>query len=232
MSTSTKRKYLRRAAVAMIIPSWGVWLLSLFGGGVIAAKIDRLGIKWKPCIAVFNGVIIYSEMQDDYFPTMAHLIIEGMVNLEMKQPLSRPFDVDLMTWTAEVARWNDARNRLASQLIYHTFSSRVTIANDLNRSRLTSNLKTSFDIREAVGGLAEHRLYSAIGSNFVVASGWLCVFFTLLSLLVLYKFRPYPRGHCQECNYNLTDNTTGTCPECGTTIAPAPVKNLPVPQKP
>jgi hypothetical protein len=25
-----------------------------------------------------------------------------------------------------------------------------------------------------------------------------------------------PKGHCQACGYNLTGNTSGACPECGT----------------
>ena len=29
------------------------------------------------------------------------------------------------------------------------------------------------------------------------------------------KDRPYPAGHCQFCNYNLTGNVSGICPECG-----------------
>ena len=32
-------------------------------------------------------------------------------------------------------------------------------------------------------------------------------------------------GHCRTCNYNLTGNTTGICPECGTTIADLGVKS-------
>lgn len=28
----------------------------------------------------------------------------------------------------------------------------------------------------------------------------------------------HPVGHCQTCGYNLTGNTSGTCPECGTII--------------
>ncbi len=27
--------------------------------------------------------------------------------------------------------------------------------------------------------------------------------------------RKHPPGHCQRCGYNLTGNTSGTCPECG-----------------
>src|ERR1043166_984271 len=36
--------------------------------------------------------------------------------------------------------------------------------------------------------------------------------------------RRIPPGHCAYCNYNLTGNTTGICPECGT---PIPKKESP-----
>ena len=26
-------------------------------------------------------------------------------------------------------------------------------------------------------------------------------------------------GHCPKCGYSLTDNSSGTCPECGTPVA-------------
>jgi len=29
-------------------------------------------------------------------------------------------------------------------------------------------------------------------------------------------------GQCFECGYDLTDNTSGVCPECGTPIKPRP----------
>ena len=44
---------------------------------------------------------------------------------------------------------------------------------------------------------------------------------TLVERWGRWKFR-YPAGHCRSCGYNLTANTTGVCPECGTTIAPPP----------
>jgi len=28
----------------------------------------------------------------------------------------------------------------------------------------------------------------------------------------------HPRGHCQQCGYDLTGNTTGFCPECNTKV--------------
>lgn len=35
-----------------------------------------------------------------------------------------------------------------------------------------------------------------------------------------------PSGRCPACRYNLTGNTSGTCPECGTPIADAVRKEL------
>jgi hypothetical protein len=33
--------------------------------------------------------------------------------------------------------------------------------------------------------------------------------------------RTVPPGSCQSCGYNLTGNTSGTCPECGTPVPQA-----------
>ena len=30
--------------------------------------------------------------------------------------------------------------------------------------------------------------------------------------------RRHPPGHCAQCGYNLTGNTSGTCPECGRAV--------------
>ena len=38
--------------------------------------------------------------------------------------------------------------------------------------------------------------------------------------------RRIPPGHCQRCRYDLTGNTSGTCPECGTAVSPD--TNVPV----
>lgn len=32
--------------------------------------------------------------------------------------------------------------------------------------------------------------------------------------------RRIPSGHCLRCRYDLTGNTSGVCPECGTAISP------------
>ena len=39
---------------------------------------------------------------------------------------------------------------------------------------------------------------------------------TLLAARML-PIRPRP-GHCHRCDYNLTGNTAGRCPECGTKV--------------
>jgi len=31
----------------------------------------------------------------------------------------------------------------------------------------------------------------------------------------LFRKRVFPPGHCDWCGYDLTGNTSGTCPECG-----------------
>ena len=38
--------------------------------------------------------------------------------------------------------------------------------------------------------------------------------------LLWWRDRRYPKGHCQSCGYDLTGNTSGVCPECGTDVQP------------
>ena len=33
--------------------------------------------------------------------------------------------------------------------------------------------------------------------------------------LLWYRDRRPPKGHCQNCDYDLTGNVSGVCPECG-----------------
>jgi hypothetical protein len=41
----------------------------------------------------------------------------------------------------------------------------------------------------------------------------------LAVLLWALRPRPKPNGSCQRCRYDLTGNTSGVCPECGTAIS-------------
>ena len=38
------------------------------------------------------------------------------------------------------------------------------------------------------------------------------------SLILLWRSRPPNPGHCPNCDYDLTGNVSGVCPECGTKI--------------
>ncbi len=225
MSPHTKRKYLRRTAIVMFMLSCGIWLLSLFGGGVVGVNIDSFGIKWQPRLAILTGQITYTDLQDDYHDMWHWMIVDGMLRLEMKQPRSQPIGVDEFEWRLAVTNWNTQRNRIASQLTHQAICGRLTIDHDITRFRLIYNLKNSLDIREALGHFAKHRLFAKFGHTVFLASGWPCLLVASLSLFLIFKSKGYPRGHCQACGYNLTNNTSGTCPECGTACDPGPVKN-------
>jgi hypothetical protein len=46
-------------------------------------------------------------------------------------------------------------------------------------------------------------------------------------LLWLADIRRALPGHCRKCRYNLTGNTSGICPECGTVINESPLPSAP-----
>ena len=49
------------------------------------------------------------------------------------------------------------------------------------------------------------------------------------TLFLWWKDRALPPGLCTHCRYNLTGNTSGICPECGTVIAKENVRPKGVP---
>jgi hypothetical protein len=51
---------------------------------------------------------------------------------------------------------------------------------------------------------------------------WIPLAFIAVPTLVAWRHsRPLRLGFCHNCGYNLTGNTTGRCPECGTPAPPA-----------
>ena len=45
---------------------------------------------------------------------------------------------------------------------------------------------------------------------------WPAALFTGIATLILGVRSRIPPGHCKACRYDLTGNTSGVCPECGT----------------
>ena len=48
----------------------------------------------------------------------------------------------------------------------------------------------------------------------------LTVVLGMTAALLWWLDRRPPPGHCQSCGYDLTGNTSGVCPECGTDVPP------------
>lgn len=62
-------------------------------------------------------------------------------------------------------------------------------------------------------------IYSPGSKHLVVISlGWLFCVLGIVSLTASRLSRRPRRGHCRKCDYDLTGNTSGICPECGTKI--------------
>ena len=65
----------------------------------------------------------------------------------------------------------------------------------------------------------------------VMAPHWLLALILLAPTVGLFvrRRRPPRRGFCLRCFYNLTGNTSGICPECGTPIPKEPADESPRP---
>ncbi len=57
-----------------------------------------------------------------------------------------------------------------------------------------------------------------LASCFVIPLWLPLVALVLLAWALRKRSQPVPLGSCENCGYNLTGNTSGTCPECGNTI--------------
>lgn len=60
----------------------------------------------------------------------------------------------------------------------------------------------------------------SIVSGVAIVPLWIPFLFVAIPTAFLFWLdrRRIPLGHCQRCRYDLTGNTSGVCPECGTAI--------------
>jgi hypothetical protein len=71
-----------------------------------------------------------------------------------------------------------------------------------------------------------------LGSQFIVKGSipllFLLPMFMLPTAILWYLDHRTQRGHCRKCDYNLTGNLSGICPECGTkTTSDSPHHSIP-----
>jgi hypothetical protein len=115
-------------------------------------------------------------------------------------------------------------------LCLHSYA---TLRGDITVRSVRSEVNAGIFVRETVGGL----YYYGPGSPVVLAtdaSYWFIPFWVLACVFGVLGQRSVRRGvgvlrrlgrvndpmRCVECRYNLTGNTSGVCPECGTAVAP------------
>jgi hypothetical protein len=60
------------------------------------------------------------------------------------------------------------------------------------------------------------RRVAGAGRDYFAIPVWMPILLLALPTATLwYRDRRPPKGHCQNCGYNLTGNVSGRCPECG-----------------
>ena len=67
-------------------------------------------------------------------------------------------------------------------------------------------------------------------ANLRIPTTWFVILPGAVTILLFWRTRRLPAGLCQSCGYDLTGNTTGICPECGTPC-PDSVATSPPPQE-
>ena len=70
------------------------------------------------------------------------------------------------------------------------------------------------------------------GGWFLIFPLWLLYVLLLIPTLLLWRRERKPRpGRCRRCDYDLTGNVSGICPECGLEIPKPPTLSEPAPHE-
>ncbi|MBN1512041.1 MAG: hypothetical protein JXB13_08500 [Phycisphaerae bacterium] len=83
---------------------------------------------------------------------------------------------------------------------------------------------TGFGCAEGVGQMSASYYahywpqYSTLARTFAGSAMGFCLLVILFVTLCFPVHKPLGKPHCPHCNYDLTGNVTGVCPECGQTV--------------
>ena len=114
--------------------------------------------------------------------------------------------------------WDGRRHLLAVYMPPGGFGFRYEIGNNprpsLSGHGWRSNRKPMFPTD---GWLPRYGLAGKAWPNaWLYCPAWCLILVLAIPTGILwYRDRRPPRGHCQQCGYDLTGNVTGICPECG-----------------
>lgn len=88
----------------------------------------------------------------------------------------------------------------------------------------TYDLRFPFWCMPAINRTETKFLHVITSGCSVLIPFWIPLSVTLIlsSLVWRLRYRRISPGHCQQCRYDLTGNTSGICPECGSHLSSVP----------
>lgn len=199
MTGPTKRKCLRMSCIAAMALSLCLWAASVF-------LISTVEIESKK--KDFSFWFIYLQGGQLFVRPPHQLCMIGILD-------------------AFILTQSDDYDFFIPDDIHKTFPHRydgsymqiaIPKASSFFETRFWTSRRFGFNRSKFMFGQCESLRYGMLGNyyvEFTIPIGWLTLATVAVGLLLLRRVRRYPRGHCQACGYNLTNNTTGTCPECG-----------------
>jgi len=227
MMRRTRYKLWRVAALCLVAVSFFGLILSIFGVGFVGLNkdSDRMTGELR-CLICFGSIQIpnpywkYSNNFESFVITVherfAHLVETEHLIIQFPQAEPYKWNPNMASVTAffgVVSTYEDYWSE-RWYLIQEAFLLRV--------------------ITDQPGWGNRRVIYFEDGDlkMIQIPAGIPFILSVVVVLIVFRRTRPFPRGHCTECNYNLTNDTTGTCPECGTTCDSNPVKSTAAVQNP